>query len=127
MLTVDLESVSGVAQLHPSGPLTEEDFSKAGETIGNYIETHGDLHGLLIHSKSFPGWDSFSALVKHMKFIGSYHDRVKKVAIVTDSPAGAVADKLVDQFVNAKIRQFAYADTALAGRWLMESEGGDDE
>ena len=69
MLAVDLESITGVVQLRPSGPLTEEDFKKAESSIEKYIDARGPLQGLLIHSKSFPGWDSLSAFIKHMQFL----------------------------------------------------------
>ena len=122
MLAVDLESVEGVAQIHPSGNLREEDFKAVEAAVDNYLLSHGKLKGLLIHSESFPGWDSLSALVEHLKFIGEYHRYIKKIAVVTDSPLGNFAENLVDHFVAAEVRHYRFDDLTSAGKWLLSEE-----
>ena len=67
MLMVEMDKLKGVAVLEPHGPLSENDFETAAKTIDSYIEVAGKLKGLVIHTSSFPGWNSFSALLSHLK------------------------------------------------------------
>ena len=38
--------------------------------------------------ESFPGWESFGALLGHMKFVHEHHKKVVRIAFATDSPIG---------------------------------------
>ena len=63
MLTVNLNEIKGIAILEPDGKLSENDFKSAAKIIDPYIKKSGKLNGIIIHVKSFPGWESFSALM----------------------------------------------------------------
>lgn len=39
----------------------------------------------MIQAGSFPGWESFAALVSHMRFVRDHHRSIGKVAAVSDS------------------------------------------
>lgn len=123
MLTVDLNSADGVAILHPAEPLTTEDFSNAARVIDEYIRLKGDLQGLIIHTRNFPGWESFSALIKHLVFIRDHHRHIKKIAVITNSPVGGIAEHIVGHFVSAEVRRFDFQDVEGADAWL-NNEGG---
>ncbi|MDI3326873.1 hypothetical protein QKW35_21055 [Pontibacterium granulatum] len=62
MLKVQIDEDHLVVILEPEGPLSETDFQSAAKAIDPLIEQHGQLAGIVIHTKSFPGWDSFAAL-----------------------------------------------------------------
>ena len=64
MLTVELENKTGIATLIPEGKLSETDFVKVADVIDPYIEAKGKLNGLIIYSEKFPGWQSFSSMIK---------------------------------------------------------------
>ena len=68
MLTVKVDKANGIALLEPDGPLSKEDFESAVKIIDPFIEKNEHLNGLIIHTESFPGWDSFAALSSHLKF-----------------------------------------------------------
>ncbi len=90
-------------------PLEKTDFEKAAEEIDPLIEETGKLKGLVIHAENFPGWDSFGALVSHLKFIKNHHREIGRIALVTDSPMGNLAEKLGSHFVAASenvVRQY---------------------
>jgi len=123
MLRVDLSEVDGIAILAPDGVLTENDFTSAAAIIDPYIEKVGKLKGVLIHVKSFPGWDSFAALVTHLKFVREHQEMVSRVAFVTDSPILSVAENVATHFVNAEIKKFAFGDIEDARVWILD---GDD-
>jgi hypothetical protein len=61
MLSVTIDEENVIAILEPEGPLTKNDFESAARVIDSYIEDTNKLIGLIIHTKSFPGWDSFAA------------------------------------------------------------------
>ena len=82
-----------------------------------YLADHSNIHGLLIHAKAFPGWESFAGFVAHIRFVKDHHQKVERVALVTDSPIARVAEALANHFTAAEIKYFPFADfeTALAG------------
>jgi hypothetical protein len=51
--------------LIPDGPLEEADFERLAKEVGPFIASKGNFTGVMIYKKSFPGWESFGALVSH--------------------------------------------------------------
>ena len=122
MLTVNLNEIEGIAVLEPDSELSEADFISASKIIDPYIEKFGKLNGIIIHVKSFPGWDSFSALIKHLKFIKEHHKKVSHVAFATDSPIGGLAEHVASHFVSAKIKSFTFSELEKAKKWVAGDE-----
>ena len=122
MLKVNLSEAEGIAILEPDGELSESDFKTVAETIDPYIEKVGQLSGLIIHVKSFPGWDSFASFITHMKFVKQHHKKVSRIAFVTDSPIGSIAENIASHFVNAEIKNFSFDKLENAKKWIL----GDD-
>ena len=121
MLNVDIDEQNRVAVLSVEGQLSELDFRKAANVIDPYIDEFGHLNGLIISTKTFPGWESFAALLSHLKFVKDHHKKITFVAFVTDSPLGELAERIASHFVAAKIKGFNYDDLALAIEWIVES------
>jgi hypothetical protein len=119
MLNVELNEQSAVVILTPNGALSENDFVTASRVIDSYIEKHGDLKGIMIHTKQFPGWNSFGALVKHFNFVKDHHKRVSHVALITDSIVGDLGEKIVEHFISAKVKHFAYGELNEAQNWIL--------
>jgi hypothetical protein len=71
--------------------LSADDFREIARVLDPYIREKGKLTGLLIQAKSFPGWESFGALLQHMKFVHDHHRKIDRVAAVTDSAALCLA------------------------------------
>jgi len=86
--------------------------------IDPYIERSGRLNGVIIHTESFPGWNSFAALVSHLRFVKEHHKRVLRVAFATDSMAGDLAEVLDSHFVNADVKRFPYHGLEKARKWV---------
>jgi hypothetical protein len=85
--------------------------------IDPLIDQSGRLNGIIIYTRSFPGWDSFAALVSHLRFVRDHHRKVSRVALVTDSPIGKFAEPIGSHLVNAEIRSFPYEDFNQASEW----------
>ena len=120
MLNVELDSAAGIAVLTPEGALSESDFDTAATVIDPYIEAHGQLNGLIVRTKDFPGWESFGSLARHIRFVKDHHQRLSHVAIVTDSKLGDVAEKIAGHFVAAEIRHFPYDQFSAAKDWITQ-------
>ncbi|MGH9693521.1 MAG: STAS/SEC14 domain-containing protein, partial [Bryobacteraceae bacterium] len=69
-------------------------------------------------SRKFPGWQSVGALFAHLKFVNSVHDKIGKIALVTNSPMGTFADHVLDPLMLAKVRKFDYDERDNAMSWL---------
>ena len=63
MLNYDLRQDDGILVLHPEGPLEAADFTSLADNVNAYLEGHGKLHGVLIHTKAFPGWKDFGGVM----------------------------------------------------------------
>ncbi len=119
---ITLDADTGILALEPAADkaLSEDDFEAVGKVIGDYLKDRDRLHGMLIHSRRFPGWQGISALFAHLKFVSRVHDKIDKVALVTDSPAGTFADRVLDPLMLAKLRKFDYTQRDQAMAWLRD-------
>jgi len=77
-----------------AGHCRKKDFKSAAKIIGPWIEKNRGLNGLIIHVEHFPGWDSFSALSSHLKFVKEHHKNISRVAFSTDSVIGNFAESI---------------------------------
>ncbi|OBC06413.1 hypothetical protein A5784_09905 [Mycobacterium sp. 852013-50091_SCH5140682] len=118
MLDCTLDKENAIVVVRPESPLDRNDFVELGKLVDPQIEAHGDLAGLIIDAPKFPGWDSFGALVTHIRFVHDHHKHVKKIAVMTDSHLGDFAEHLAAHFVSAEIRKFPAGDVVEAQRWI---------
>lgn len=120
-ISITLDENAGILVLEPVAKtaLSEDDFEAVGKTIANYLKDHDQLRGVLICSRKFPGWQSIGALFAHLKFVNAVHDKISKLALVTDSPVGTFADRILDPLMLAKIRKFDYDERDKAMSWLQ--------
>lgn len=119
MIAIEVDIQNRIVLLHPNGTLSESDFAKVSGVIDPYIAKSGSLLGLIISIKEFSGWESFGALVKHIKFIKNHHTKLAKVAIVTDSKIGDLGEKVGSHFLSAKIKHYPYAQFDVARNWML--------
>src|SRR6185295_780515 len=106
MIDCRLDAADSILYVRPQSALAEEDFAKLAQIVDPHIEAAGGLKGLIIETPSFPGWESLGAMASHFRFVRDHHKRVRKVAVVTDSALGKVAERLGSHFVSAEIRRF---------------------
>ena len=118
MLHSELLADQAVLVFSPAGPLTAADFTRIAAQVDPYIERHGKLKGLLIHASRFPGWDDFSGLVSHLRFVRDHHRKIERIAVATDSGVLSVLPRIASHFVAAEVQHFDYAERDVALRWL---------
>ncbi|HYO05282.1 MAG TPA: STAS/SEC14 domain-containing protein [Mycobacterium sp.] len=118
MIDVNLDTERSILHVRPESSLEEGDFVKLAQVVDPHIETVGGLAGVIIDAPKFPGWDSFGAMVTHFRFVRDHQKDIKKVAVVTDSHLGDVAEYLAIHFVSAEIRHFPAGQTEAAQQWI---------
>ena len=119
MIEHNLDTAHSILYIRPMASLEQGDFLQIAKTVDPYIEETGALAGLIIETPEFLGWDSFGAVLAHFRFVREHHKSIKKVALVTDSALGNIAEHLAAHFVSAEIKQFAGKDLETAKQWVL--------
>jgi hypothetical protein len=120
MISFKIMRADGIVIIEPSGALEQTDFERITKEIDAYINKKGYVNGIIIHTKDFPGWESFEAFTHHMKFIKDHHKKIKRVAAVTDSKFMSIAPMIANHFVSAEVKHFDYTDMDAAKKWVRE-------
>ena len=118
MLDYSIMAPEGILVLKPQAPLRKEDFIRLSAAVDSYLSDHAKIHGVLIQSRGFPGWENFGGFTAHMHFVREHHKKVERVAIVTDSQFAGIAQLIGKHFTSAEVRQFPFPDDAKALDWL---------
>ena len=119
MLSVKLDRANNIAVLEPDGPLSESDFQAAAKKVDSLIEESGRLNGIVIHAKSFPGWDSIAALTAHLRFAKDHHRKLSRVALATDSIVAHLAEVFATHFIMAEVKIFSFQEVEEATQWVI--------
>jgi hypothetical protein len=119
VIRFELLSDAGVLVVEPKGALSAEDFREISRGIDPYIREKGKLTGLLIEAASFPGWDSFGALIEHLKFVHDHHRNIDRVAIVTEDAFLKIAPTIAQHFAHPEIKVFDSGERAKVLEWLQ--------
>jgi len=118
MIEAKLLREDGILVVSPVDVLDATDFERLRLLADPYIEEHGELKGLLIDVETFPGWEDFSGMLSHLRFVRDYQQRISRIAAVTDNGFLAILPKVADHFSAAEVRHFDYTDRNLALNWL---------
>ena len=122
MLEVKIDKENAIAILEPHAALSKEDFDNAAKVIDPFIlESDGKLNGIIIYTKSFPGWEDFAALSRHITFVKNHHQKIKHLAFVTDTSVIEFTKMIAAPFVKAEIKVFDYDDFEEAQKWVTSA------
>jgi hypothetical protein len=120
MIEHRLDTENAILHIQPKSALEKADFEALAEAVDPFIARTGNLAGLIIEVPGFPGWNSLGAMIAHFRFVRDHHKHIKKIALVTDSALGNIAEHLVSHFVSAEIKQFPASAVEAAKRWILE-------
>ncbi len=118
MISHTLLRTEGILILMPEAPLESDDFEKRAQEIDPYIEANGKLHGVMIDAVSFPGWKDFAGIIAHLRFVKNHHQKIQKLAFVSDSNVLSIAPGIAKHFVQADVKHFSHSQRDDALRWL---------
>jgi len=114
---------TGVLVVELTRALRRQDFDAIALTADAWIESHGSLRGLVIHTRSFPGWENLGALLHHVRFIRDHHRKIARVALAADSRMTSIAPRIGEHFIDAEVKVFGYDDLDAAVAWAGEPRG----
>jgi len=121
MLNHKLLLPEGILVLEPDAPLQAADFEGLAHEIDPYIAEHGKLPGLMIYARAFPGWADLDAFLAHMRFIESHHQKIHRLAVVTNSSLLTEVPKIAAHLVRVEVKQFPESAYEDALRWLRDA------
>ena len=107
----------GVLVLEPERPLRRADFDAIAMTVDPWIEAHGRLRGVVVHAKTFPGWEDLGSFFRHLQFFRDHHRKVGRVALAADGKLAALLPRLGEHFVAAEVKHFPFAELEAAIAW----------
>jgi SpoIIAA-like len=120
MIEYQLDTEQSILHVQPKSAIEQDDFVSIAKAVDPHIEATGGLSGLIIETPGFPGWESFGAMVNHLRFVRDHHKRIKRIAVVTDSHLGDVAERVTSHFVSAEIKRFPAGQTEAARQWISD-------
>jgi len=120
MIDYHLDKRDSILYVRPTGPLRQEDFEQLSQAVDPFIEETGSLSGLILEVVRFPGWEDLGAAIRHFRFVRDHHKKIRKVAVVTDSPLGYAAEHITSHFVSAEIKRFPQGQLEAARAWIAK-------
>jgi hypothetical protein len=118
MIESNLDTAHSILHIRAKSALQENDFVKLAQEVDPYIRVSGRLAGVIVEAPKFPGWDSLGAMRAHFRFVKDHHKRIDKVAVVTDSKLGGVAETLGSRLISPQIKHYPAGDLEAAKRWV---------
>ena len=120
-VTHRLLAEKGVIVVEVKHALSAQDFDAIALTADPWIESHGELEGLVIRARAFPGWENLGSLVRHVQFVRDHHRKVKRIALATDGRLASLGPRIGEHFVRAEVRSFGYDELDTAVAWAAGS------
>jgi hypothetical protein len=122
MIQHSFDAEHAILYVRPRSALEKSDFEALARIVDPYITTSGGLAGLVLEIGSFPGWESLGAMAAHFRFVRDHHKQIRRIAVVTDSALGKVAEQLASHFVSAEIKQFPAGGREAATQWITSEK-----
>ena len=113
---------SGVIVVEVKEAFRAQDFDALETTADTWIEAHGNLQGLVIHAREFPGWENLGSLWRHLRFVRDHHRKVKRIALAADTKLASLAAGLSEHFGQAEVKRFPYGELENAIAWAGGGE-----
>ncbi|MGL6233945.1 MAG: STAS/SEC14 domain-containing protein [Segniliparus sp.] len=118
MIEHAFDEARSIVVVRPRSRFSKDDFAELAQAVDPKIEAAGRLAGVVVEVASFPGWDSFGALVAHFRFVRSHHKQVRKIAVVTDSAFGKIAERVMPHVVSPEFKRFPAGQVEAAEQWI---------
>lgn len=68
--------------VRPEGAITREDVTTLTRTADDYLTDHPKITGVVVETRTFPGFASVGAFADYARFIANHHARVRRLALV---------------------------------------------
>jgi hypothetical protein len=122
VITYQILENENIVVIEPKGPLSESDFRELTRDVDAHLIRTETLKGVLVHATAFPGWETIGTMISHLRFVRNHHRLIKKVALASDSGLATILPILMDHFVSAEVKGFAFDERDEAMAWLKRSD-----
>ena len=116
MLNVQFDG--DVLAVRPDGPIIWEDVATLTRAADEYLVGHPKIAGVMVETRTFPGFASIGAFAVYARFIATHHARVRRIALVTASALAPIAEFRANHVVGVQMRHYPSAGGAAAQAWL---------
>ena len=123
MLEYHLDRTSGILSLEPRAPLTARDFDALSLDVDGYLTTHNTLAGIVLSLEHVPGWANLTALLRHMRFVANHHERVCRIAVLTNNALLRYLPKIAGYIVDPEFHVFESGQRSAAINWINSAKG----
>ena len=103
------------------GPLSKADFEAIASQVDPIIEKDGQLDGLVIKTRDFPGWETLGDVIGHFRFVKDHHKAIRRVSLATDAKIARVFPSIANHFVEAEVKHFDFDAYEEAVQWVAQS------
>lgn len=118
MIEHELIPEEGILVVKLVNALQADDFERLRHEVDTHLQRRGNLKGVMICTREFPGWQSTGAMLAHLKFVHDHHRHVARVAIVSDGAELSILPRFAAHFVAAEVMRFDSEDMSTALTWL---------
>lgn len=122
MLDITDDEQHGCFILEPRGKLSRGDFDVLIDRFNEKVNTTDTIPNLVVHTRDFPGWTDFAAMMGHLSFVRDHHKLIDKIALVSDARVLDIAPKIARHFLFARIRHFPADDMVEALDWVAQPD-----
>jgi SpoIIAA-like len=116
MLTAEFNE--NVLVVRPEGAITSADVTALEAAANGYLATHPKIPGVMIETRSFPGFASLGAFSGYVRFVLSHRARVRRIALVTNSMLTPIAKFMANHVVGVEMRHYPFGKREAALDWL---------
>jgi len=75
----------------------------------------------MIFAKAFPGWLDLEAAINHLQLIERFHQKIKRLAIVSDNGLLAMLPEFAAHLVHLDVKHFSESEYEDALSWLQKA------
>jgi hypothetical protein len=106
-----------VLVLLPKDILHVEDFEALTERMRSLRESGAPVHGVIVRTAKLPKWSNLGALIRHVRFVRTFHEEIARIAIVSDAQMARTIAAIVERFVDADVRWYGALEFEVALQW----------
>jgi hypothetical protein len=111
---------AGVLVIEVQHALRGRDFETLAKTVDPWIQSHGALHGVVVHAHTFPGWENLPSFLQHVRFLLGHQREIKRLAFAVDGMIAHIAPRVADILLKPEVKAFGYGDLSSAVAWARD-------
>ncbi len=120
-LHYELDRENSILTVLPQAPLAPEPLTRLSRVVEEHCAQHGQLAGMAVNARHFPFWQGIGGLRGHLRFLCRHRDKVRRVALVTDSPLARGAEMAAPLLLPLVVRHFPHGEMEAAREWILSA------